>query len=256
MNSVVRNLVVVVASVAVAAVVSFGLFAVVVAPPPPTTPITPPGNGGPGPGPGTGNGNATNPALPPGAQVAFGSANGVTPPGSSTNPNLPSDALGGVQTGANSAFATDYSANYAAQSAVILQKSLETNGLNILTYDPVLGQAAANLVADTVANGQATLVQSTAVNSQGLSPIQQVLSIAPASTVTSVSVLSYVSDALVSSGDATNPAQGLAPALSAFLNDPIFNNQGWTHYGFAVVTVPTSGQFNARRYYVIFFARE
>jgi hypothetical protein len=263
--NVVRNLVFMTST---AAIVSFGLLAAVLfTPPTPPTPGPPSGKGNGG-GINNGNGNptggtsATNPALPAGAQLAFGAANNVTAPTVTGNPQNISDAAGGIQTGSSNLFPSDYAANYAATSATLLQTNIENlramGGFPPLAYDPILGKAAANLVADILANGTGFPTQGTAINSKGQTPIQQVKAVSPTSTATSVSVLSFASDALTTA-EALDPQTGLTPAENSFATDPnqIPFNSAWTHYGFAVVTVPTvNGQHNALRYYVIFYAKE
>jgi hypothetical protein len=264
--AVVRNLVFMTSS---AAVVSFGLIAAVLITQPTSNPGAPTGNqgnnnntGGTG-GTGTNNNNsATTPALPAGSQLAQGVANNVTAPNATGFTSPVSDTYGAIQTSATAGLPTDYAAGYAATSATLLQANLEglrnMGGEPPLTYDPVLGQAAANLIADAVASGPGLPTQSTAVNSKGLTPIQQVKALAPNSKASSVAVLSYGSDALTQI-EAQDPQTGLNPAEKSFTTDSnqIPFNTGWTHYGFAVVTVPAvSGQHNALRYYVVFFAKE
>src|SRR5580765_4703698 len=200
--NVVRNIVLLVAS---AGLISAGLFSSVVVPP---TPIPSSGNGNQA---GSGVGTTT-PSLPSGAQVAFGSTNSVNPPTVNTTPNPPSDSTGAVQ-GFVSGLPQDYSANYAANTAPLLQAFID--GLRsaakvpALAYDPVLGQAAANLISDTISTGQGFPTQGTAVNSQGQTPIQQVKSVSTTSKATYVSALSFVSDALLAA-EATDPQTGLS----------------------------------------------
>jgi hypothetical protein len=243
--NVVRNIVMVVVT---GTVVAAGLFSVIVVPPGSTiggvsSPVGPP------------------PAPPfPGAQLAFGSANSVTPPTGTTTPTIPSDVVGGVQ-GFVTGLPADYAANYASQSAALLQSFIDsqrkTAGVPALAYDSNLGTVAAALIADTIASGQPFPGQG-GVNSLGQTPIQQVMVQFPNSKATYVSTFVVISD-VNNANDATNPQAGISSAENDLLVDTnkTMLNAGWTHYGFAVETIPAVPNVsNARRYYVIFFAKE
>ena len=211
------------------------------------------------------------PPLPPGSQIAVGNINGILAVGTAP-PNPP------VAPFTASAFrffdpaASLVGPTYATDFAVAFQSIVDTafasptgvtGPIHPLTYDPRLSQVAANFIADSIARGG---IAAPSTNLLGQTPIQQVLLQFPSTNATAATVLGTRDEipTILGMGGDMKAAQDAAGIILQFMvffgptGPAIFENQAWTHYGFAVVVQPQDllAQKNETLWVYLILARE